>query len=33
MKGLLPYLTKNIITNMDEETLGPGMSRGINLKN
>ena len=32
MKGLLNFLTKNIITNMNEETLGPGIARGINLE-
>ncbi len=32
MKGFLKYLTNNIITNMDEEKLGPGMARGVNLK-
>ena len=32
MKGLFNFLTKNIITNMNEETLGPGIARGVNLK-
>ena len=32
MKGLLNFLTENIITNMNEETLGPGIARGINLE-
>tara|TARA_B110000008_G_scaffold279616_1_gene327512 strand:- start:2224 stop:2841 length:618 start_codon:yes stop_codon:yes gene_type:complete len=32
MKGLLGFLTKNIITNMNPESLGPGIARGITLE-
>ena len=32
IKGLLKFLTENIITNMDDKELGPGIARGINLE-
>lgn len=32
MKNLLNRLTENIITNMDEKKLGPGIARGVNLE-
>lgn len=32
MTGLLGFLTHNIISNMDENNLGPGITKGVDLK-